>query len=221
MAKERGQCSPGDVVLPGARKREPIVGRRSIRMLEDQLACLHAQPMRGNRKSFADHILAAHLIVFFNPAIASLRTIEDVFEHDGIRRRMRLPRVPKSTLSDARRVFDLAPLQPLVDDLVRRLGRLPHDSRLDVVTREIVAVDASAFEVAARIAWALPRSTNRAWRGAMVSALRRAAGRSRRVRPHWRTRERTNPIAPIVGAESPVPAGSRLPVLRPPRAISR
>ena len=138
---------------------DPVVGRRLIRMLEEQLECLHSRPVHGNRKLFADHILVAHLIVFFNPAIASLRTIEDVFEHEQVRRRMRLPRVPKSTLSDAQRVFDLVLLQPLVDELVGRLGNLPHDSRLDAVTRKIVAVDASVFEVAGRIAWALPRNT--------------------------------------------------------------
>jgi hypothetical protein len=170
MAKEREQGNPGDIVLPGSRKREPVVGRRLIRMLEDQLACLHAQPVHGNRTLFADHILVAHLIVFFNPAIASLRTIEDVFEHDQVRRRMRLPRVPKSTLSDAQRVFDLTLLQPLVDDLVGRLDKLPHDSGLDVVTRRITAVDACVFDVAARIAWALPRNTHSA-RGAVQWCL--------------------------------------------------
>lgn len=170
MARTHDLSHNGDVVLPGTPKRSAVVGRRLIHMLDEQLACMHAQPVHGNRTLFADHILVAHLLVFFNPAIASLRTIEDVFEHDEVRRRMRLPRVPKSTLSDAQRVFDLTLLRPLVDDLVRRLGRQPHDSRLDVITRRIVAVDASVFEVAARIAWALPRNTTSS-RGAVQWCL--------------------------------------------------
>lgn len=141
--------------LPGS--PQPV-GRRLIRMLEEQLAALHARPVHGNRKLFADHILVAHLLVFFNPTMASLRSVEDVFSHKAIRRCMGLPRVPRSTLADAQRVFDLTLLQPLVNDLVGRLGCLPHDPRLDAITRKIVAVDASVFEVAARIAWALPKN---------------------------------------------------------------
>jgi len=140
-----------------------------IRLLEDQLRFLHKQPVHGNRQLLADHIVVAHLIAFFNPAIASLRTVEDVFEHEDVRRRMRLPRVPKSTLSDAQRVFDLTLLQPLVDDLASRLD-LPRDPQLDELTRRIIAVDATVFQVAARIAWALPRNTN-SRRGAVQVCL--------------------------------------------------
>jgi len=155
------------VLLPGS--PQPV-GRRLIRMLEDQLAALHVRPGHGNRRLFADHILIAHLLVFFNPTIASLRRVEDVFSHEAVCRRMGLPRVPRSTLADAQRVFDLTLLQPLVNDLVGRLGRLPHDARLDAITRKIVAVDASVFEVAARIAWALPRNTSSS-RGAVQLCL--------------------------------------------------
>jgi len=187
MARQHHSCVKSDLVLPGTRQREAVVGRRLIRLLEDQLAGLRTQPAHRNRKLFADQIVVAHLLVFFNPAIASLRTIEDVFEHQKVRRRMRLPRVPKSTLSDAQRVFDLALLQPLVQNLTARIGKLPHDARLDAVARQIVAVDASLFEVAARIAWALPRNTSSArGRRAMVSALRRPARRSRWLHPHRR-----------------------------------
>lgn len=157
MARRRREVASSDIVLPGKPEREVVVGRRLIGLLEEQLSGLHALPVHGNRTLFVDQVLVAHLIAFFNPAIASLRTIEDVFEHKQVQRRMHLPRVPRSTLSDAQRVFDLSLLQPLVDDLVRRIGRSPHDPRLDEITRKIVAVDASYFEVASRIAWALPR----------------------------------------------------------------
>lgn len=164
------QSSESDVVLARSGIEEPIAGRRLVRLLEEQLAAIHACSVHGNRKLFTDHILVAHLLAFFNPAVASLRTIEDVFEHEEVRRRMGLPRVPRSTLADAQRVFDLELLQPLVDDLVRRIGKLPHDSRLDVITRKITAVDASLFQVASRIAWALPHNTGSS-RGAVQWCL--------------------------------------------------
>lgn len=170
MGGRKRKTQPGDVVLPATKKREQVVGRRTIRLLDDQLRALHNSPAHGNRDLLADHVVVAHLIAFFNPALASLRRIEDVFEHEAVQRRMRLPRVPRSTLSDAQRVFDITLLRPLVDDLVRRIGKLPHDARLDEITRLIVAVDASVFQVASRIAWATPHNKTSA-RGAMQWCL--------------------------------------------------
>lgn len=170
MARRQSQSPRSDIVWTGDHQRAPVIGRRLIRLLDDQLVALHAQPVHGNRKLLADHIVVAHLLAFYNPAVASLRTIEDVFEHEEVRGRMRLPRVPKSTLADAQQVFDLTLLEPLVQNLSSRIGKLPHDARLDAITRRIVAVDASVFEVAARIAWALPRNTTSS-RGAVQWCL--------------------------------------------------
>ena len=170
MPRKCPHATGSDIVLPGTASKEAIVGRRLVGMLGDQLQALHARPVHGNRRLLTDHIVVAHLVAFFNPTVASLRTIEDVFEHDEVRRRMNLPRVPRSTLADAQRGFDLNLLQPLVDDLVRRIGRLPYDARLDAVSRKITAVDASVFEVASLIAWALPHNTTSA-RGAIQWCL--------------------------------------------------
>lgn len=161
--------SSGDIILPGTKKRREVAGHRLIRLLENQLADLHAQPAHGNRTLLADHLVVAHLVAFFNPAVGSLRTVEDVFEHERVQKRLGLPRVPKSTLSDAQRVFDLKLLQPLVEDLSRRIG-LSHDARLDDVLRKLVAVDATVFQVASRIAWALPRNSKSS-RGAVQMCL--------------------------------------------------
>jgi len=160
MAGKRGNSRGVDVILPGEGERKSVVGRRLIGLLDDQLKSLHAQKVHGNRTLLADHVVVAHLVAFFNPTIAGLRSIEDVFEHPDVRRRMDLPRVPRSTLSDFQHTFDLGLLQPMVDDLVTRVGTLPHDPRLDDVTRKIVAVDASVFNVATRILWAAPHNTN-------------------------------------------------------------
>lgn len=172
MACRKHDPRSGDVILPATprREREQVVGRRLIRLLEDQLRDLHERPAHGNRTLLADHVLIAHLVAFFNPTLASLRRVEDVFEHAQVRRRLHLPRVPRSTLSDAQRVFDLSLLQPLVDDLVARIGHVAGHPRLDAITRQIVAVDASVFQVASRIAWATPHNTS-SGRGAIQWCL--------------------------------------------------
>jgi len=66
-----------------------------------------------------------------------------------------MPRVPKSTLSDAQRLFDPQLLLPLLESLKRRTRIQLHDTRLDAVTRKLLAVDGSFFAVASRIAWAI------------------------------------------------------------------
>ena len=137
-----------------AQSERNIAGSRLIRSLDTQLREVEVAA-HGNRQVQFYHLVVAHLIVFFNPALASLRRIEDVAELPAARRRFGLPRLPKSTLSDAQRVFDPALLGPLVDDLRARLHPHAKDPRLDSLVRELLAVDGSYFAIAARVAWAI------------------------------------------------------------------
>lgn len=58
-------------------------------------------------------------------------------------------------MADAQALFDPPLLRPILDSLIEMAGIQPHDSRLDAVTRQLLAVDGSFFAVAPRIAWAL------------------------------------------------------------------
>lgn len=160
--------------VPGSEKQ--LVGHRVLRPLQFWLKKLHEQPAHGNRSLFADHLLIAHLIAFLSPALKSLRRIQQVFDHAVARRRFGLPRVPKSTLSDAQALFDPALLAPIVADLRRRVPALPHDPLLDRLLRKLVAVDGTFFALASRVAWALfnkPNAPAAAPRGSGRSASRR------------------------------------------------
>jgi len=139
--------------VPGS--EEQLVGRRFLRLIEDQLNHLHQRPHHGNRHIFFDQVVVAHLLAFYNPGLRGLRGIEDVFEDRRVRKRLGAPRLPKSTLSDAQRLFDPELLKPIIQSLKQRAGLQPHDARLDEVTRKLLAVDGSFFTVAVRIAWAL------------------------------------------------------------------
>ena len=142
---------PAPVPVP---KRQ-VVGRRYFRLLEDHLAHLHQHRAHGNRKLFYDHVVVAHLLAFFNPGLSGLRGIEDIFDAPGARKRFRVPRMPHSTLADAQQVFDPQLLLPLIASLRERAQLQPPDPRLDVITRQLLAVDGSFFTVAPRIAWAV------------------------------------------------------------------
>jgi Transposase DDE domain len=140
---------------PPAQVERALVGGRYVRLLQDQLEGLHALPVHGNRSVHLDHLVVAHLLAFFNPSLRGLRSIEDIFDLRVVRERFGTPRLAKSTVSDAQRVFDPALLLPLIASLQERAGIQPHDSRLDVLTRELLAVDGTFFTVAPRIAWAV------------------------------------------------------------------
>ena len=131
------------------------MGRRFIRLLDGQLQHLRKHCSHGNRRLFYDQLVVAHLLAFFNPILAGLRKIEDVFDVPAVRRRLKMPRVPKSTLAEAQRLFDPELLLPLFESLKERANIQEHDARLDGLTNKLLAVDGSFFAVASRIAWAL------------------------------------------------------------------
>lgn len=151
---QRGKRSSGRRKRIRPRK-DQIVGRRYIRIIEKQLRRLRKHRAHGNREVFLDHVVIAHLLAFFNPCLRGLRSIEDLFEHPSIQKRYDVPRLPKSTLADAQAVFDPQLIRPILDSLIQKADIQSQDTRLDEITRQLVAVDGSFFTVAPRIAWAL------------------------------------------------------------------
>ena len=103
---ERGVSIAANRVQPVPGSEDQVMGRRFIRWIEDELRGLREHHHHPNRELFYDHVVVAHLIAFFNPAMKSLRNIEDIFDVPAVRKRLGLPRVPKSTLADGQRLFD-------------------------------------------------------------------------------------------------------------------
>ncbi len=153
MARRRyaGTERPAPIPIP----KDQVTGRRYLRLLDGQLAALRKDRQHGNRRLFHDPMVVAHLPAFFNPVLSGLRKIEDLFDVPAVQRRLAMPRVPKSTLSDAQRLFDPQLLAPLLESLKQRAAIQPHDACLDGITQKLLAVDGSFFAVAGRIAWAL------------------------------------------------------------------
>ena len=65
------------------------MGRRFIRLLDGHLHHLRDHCTHGNRRLFYDQLVVAHLLAFFNPILAGLRRIEDVFDVPAVRRRLK------------------------------------------------------------------------------------------------------------------------------------
>jgi hypothetical protein len=106
-----------------------------------------------------DTVVLAYLLAFFNPAVRSLRCIEDASQLPGVNRFLDVDAVCKSTLSDANALFDPDLLLPLVADLRARLPNLAQqDAQLQSLLERVVAVDGSFFRLAADVAWAVHSS---------------------------------------------------------------
>ena len=144
--------------VPGSEQH--LVNRRVLQPLEALLHTLRRPDEHGNRTLFADHLLLAHLVAFFNPALQSLRRIEDVFNHAEAQRKYGLPRMPHSTVSDAHALFDPALLLPLLADLRARVRWGPAEPRLNELLRKLLAVDGTFFTVAPRVWWAVYAKPN-------------------------------------------------------------
>ena len=62
---------------PRPRWPEPVVGGKYVRHLDGLLRALRPGDAHGNRRLHLDDVLACYLLAFFNPALRSLRTVED------------------------------------------------------------------------------------------------------------------------------------------------
>src|SRR6266446_4128508 len=142
-------------LAPIAGSADHVVGRRFLQVLDSLLEDLRSHHAHPNRTLFYDDVVVAHLLAFFNPALRGLRSIQELFDDPKVRKAFGSPRVPRSTLADAQRLFDPRLLVPLIESLKQRIGVLPHAGRLDGLTAKLVAVDGSFFAVAPHIAWAL------------------------------------------------------------------
>jgi Transposase DDE domain len=146
---------PGPKPAPPIRV-EDLFGGRYVRSLQAHLARLRAAHAHPNRTLFFDDVAVAYLLAFFSPAIRSLRTLDDFSQTAPMRQQTSVDRIPRSTLSDANKVFDPALLGPIIEDLRARVPDLQRtDAKLGQLTQKVRAVDASLFTVAANVAWAL------------------------------------------------------------------
>lgn len=139
---------------------EKVVGGKHVRLLERLLSELRDDQAHGNRRLFLDDVFVAHLLAFFNPAIRSLRTLEDFSQTEQARRHLSTPKLCRSTLSDFHRLADPGRLRPMLDALRAELGRrraggVGPDDGLGDLLRRALAVDGTFLPACAQVAWAV------------------------------------------------------------------
>jgi hypothetical protein len=139
---------------------ERIFGAKHVHSLERLIGQLREQDPHGNRGLFLDDVFVAYLLAFFNPALRTLRTIEDFSQTRQAQKHLTIRKLCKSTLSDFNKLADPTRLQPILDHLRRNVlkpGQTKASESLSALHRQILAVDGTFLKAAAAVAWAIRR----------------------------------------------------------------
>lgn len=146
-------------------ERDPLQGSRLVRQMQHLLGRLHSagteRDTAGNRQLFMDQYVSLLLLYFFNPAIDSLRALQQLTGWEKTRQKLGIQRTSLGSLHEASRVFDASLLEPILAELVGQA--LPQlGGREAEALRGLTAVDGSIFRGLSRMAWALWTSQHNA-----------------------------------------------------------
>jgi DDE family transposase len=153
MAKRRPNREDGADVPATA-----LQGQRLVQPLLKGIARLHIvgaeRDRAGNRKLFYDQYIALLLMYFCNPALKSLRGLQQATGWEKTRKQLGIERAALGSLSEAARVFDAERLRPIVQELAEKALPLSKGREAEAL-QGLTAVDGSIFAALPRMAWAL------------------------------------------------------------------
>jgi len=148
----------GPHVEVGAEPRSPLQGQRLVRPILDSIERLHGDSTErdraGNRRLFYDQYAALLLMYFCNPALGSLRALQQATGWERTRQRLGIERSSLGSLSEAARVFDADGLRSILQELAARAVPLTTGREAEALAG-LTAVDGSIFPALSRMAWAL------------------------------------------------------------------
>lgn len=135
-----------------------LQGQRLVQPLLKLITRLHGVGVErdhaGNRKLFYDQYIALLLMYFCNPALESLRALQQATGWEKTRQKLGIERVALGSLSEAARVFDADALRPILQELAAQAVPLTAGREAEAL-KGLMAVDGSIFVALPRMAWAL------------------------------------------------------------------
>lgn len=142
---------------------EPVFGAKHVHSLERLVERLREHNPHGNRGLFLDDVFVAYLLAFFNPALRTLRTLEDFSKTRQAQKHLTIRKLCRSTLSDFNKLADPTRLQPILDHLRREVlksgpGKRTAAEPVIALYRQVLAVDGTFLKAASAVAWAIRRS---------------------------------------------------------------
>jgi hypothetical protein len=136
----------------------PLQGRRLVQPVLKLVTRLHdvgcERDRAHNRKLFYDHYITLLLMYFCNPALDSLRALQQATGWEKTRQKLGIERAALGSLSEAARVFDAEMLRPIIQELATRAVPLSTGREAEAL-KGLTAVDGSIFAALPRMAWAL------------------------------------------------------------------
>jgi len=110
----------------------------------------------GNRELFFDQYAALLILYFFNPAVTTLRGLQQFTTLEKVQRLCGVKPTALGSLSEAARAFDPAALQPIIAELAAEARRgAAWPSAKEAALAGLIAVDGSLLAALPRMAWAL------------------------------------------------------------------
>jgi hypothetical protein len=136
--------------------RAELQGLKYLDRLQALLSRLHdvgcERDTAHNRDLHYDQYCMLILLFLFNPAIKSLRSLQQASELKSVQKRLGCPRVSLGSFSEAIDVFDPERLKAIVGELGEQLEPLSHDPRLKDLDDTVTLVDATLLCALPRIA---------------------------------------------------------------------
>jgi Transposase DDE domain len=127
--------------------------RQVCRRCQQQLPEVH-----GNTQVTDPMVLALLLGAFFEPAVRSLRSMDQLSTVPQIQQVVGRSRLPRSTLAHALERFQTPRLQPIVRMLQRRMPPLSQCPRELAGVLRTIAQDGTTLRLAGEVAWAFQRT---------------------------------------------------------------
>ena len=147
-----------------SRRKKPKIERAlpaslaAARQVQGVCDLLRPKPgqVHGNTTLFDHDVFTALLCAFFDPMVRSQRTIGQLSEVPAVQEHLDVDQIARSTLSDALARFRTEALYEVLRVLKRQMPVWMHsDSNVENLLGKLVAIDASYFNMAGDIAWAL------------------------------------------------------------------
>jgi hypothetical protein len=127
-----------------------VTGLKYFDKLAPLLARLHdvgcQRDKAGNRDLHFDQYCTLVLLFLFNPAVTSLRSIQQASQLRNVQRKLGCPRASLGSLSEATDVFQPERLKEIIAELGGQLGAIAHDPRLQDVHHVVTLVDGTLLK---------------------------------------------------------------------------
>jgi Transposase DDE domain len=144
---------------------ETVQGLKYFKKLQSLLKRLHddgcERDRAHNRKLHYDQYCMLILLFLFNPAVKSLRSLQQTSELKKVQKRLGCPRISLGSFSEAANIFDPERLKEVIGELSQQLEPHSRDPRFADLRRTVTLVDSSLLSALPRMAEAsfLKRTT--------------------------------------------------------------